>query len=115
MIYHDKCNSPVLLDVSGLYSLIGPCQITDSGIVVSTADVVRKNNSEVKFFCSSCKNTVEIEDLYILCSDCGVILKVSEAFKVKSMGGLYCLEHAKQYAQSPSDIINVLSVISKVR
>ena len=108
MIVHDRCKTPVMLDIDRLIKLITSYVVTDKGLRVNIGDMfIETPSGESQFYCTSCKTTVQQDHIEVLCNQCGNVVPYNMVFRSKTAGGMYCQTCIREYYPSDEYKVNI--------
>ncbi len=80
MIIHNRCGSPIYLDLNNVVSVVTTFGITARGLNVGMGDlIVRETTFTPIFYCNTCHTQVPISDLEVPCFFCGIRTPLSRA------------------------------------
>lgn len=100
MLYHNcKNHGEVYLDMRDKVLLLARhFAIRPDGIKPSNAIVYNVENLvKPEFYCISCGNKIEAEEILVKCQMCGENFALEKIYKVSEVGGFYCKEHCEEY------------------
>jgi hypothetical protein len=116
MIYHKKCGSQVLVDVSEVLMLICTFGIGKTVLRVGVGDIVQKDLTSIPtvFYCSICgENHISFSDVQAQCSQCGLLFPLDSMFKAEGSGGIYCANDARTLCKT-SELTPLNKICQKV-
>ena len=93
MLYHDRCKSSALVDVTQSFKLLAEISIASDVNSSQTAQIHIYQDSdvieEIIFRCSSC-GPISIKDISGRCRNCGEFKPVTELSIPRDTSGIYC-------------------------
>jgi hypothetical protein len=101
MIIHKECKQRIYLDMSAIMLFVTSFSVSEEGLIPACGDyIINKKTSAkgikapAKFFCKTCKESVEQKDLGIICDQCGKLIPIESSYKATECGGYYCYDCA---------------------
>lgn len=119
MIIH-SCGSPVHLDVTEAFRLITTPGFTDSGVSVGQCEFMySQQDVSPKYYCSSCSRNIPMSEVSAVCDSCGEKYPLTETFKIRGAGGIYCRKHAEECSvrvlPSGSTVKRAIKALSEIQ
>ncbi len=88
---HKKCGGQILLNLTPNIRLTTGIGITNSYLKPGMGDLeLLCNTFPSEFYCTKCGKVENLEEILCNCSNCGGLFTLSELFKFKDAGGVYC-------------------------
>jgi hypothetical protein len=101
MFKHKKCNNDVYIDLSDHVKIYCTPGLGKESLRISLGaiDLINSGKAvESKFYCPTCKQSVDINDIVVRCKECGKYYDINEILRVVKDGEytshLVCKNHS---------------------
>jgi hypothetical protein len=108
MLYHNKCDTEILLDLSSNIQILTKIYFSGNGINPGYGNIV-KRDSEPLFYCPSCKTQIKTEETHGHCDQCGNKFELKNIFRAREIGGCYCASCGEKHSISLGRSLDYLS------
>jgi len=100
IIRHNKCSSPVYVDISEGIIFLVSVGVTKEYLKPSSGDIrLRSSVINSKFYCSNCEEKVENKNIIVKCQFCGKDFSLSDIYTLSKSSGAYCDRCANDFFQ----------------
>lgn len=110
MFFHN-CGSEAVVEITGMFKFLSRPVLGKTYLLARRGSaIINSEVVETIFYCQGCNKSIPENEVVVRCSECGVEIPLSKAFKGNSNSYVFCDAHKEDGYKVLSTIVKRISI-----